>query len=279
MSYQCPICFTPLTQTGHSYQCQQQHCFDLAKEGYVNLMPVQFKRSKIPGDSPLMMQARREFLQAGFYAPLCESAATLLVDYGKTRSSANAFLDIGCGEGYYTHLVAEKLQQQFPSIHCYGLDIAKNAVKSAAKSYKNVNFCVGSSYRLPFADESLDLLMRIYAPSEANELHRVLTPEGLLIAVTPAPMHLQQYKALIYDNVRLHSEELEEIKGFTIVERKRLTYQIELDNKQRINLLQMTPFAWRANEHVIDSLTNCNMLFNCDIDFYITVYKRQTLCQ
>ena len=75
MSYSCPLCHAPLSRSDNHYSCPQRHQFDLAKEGYVNLLPVQFKRSRDPGDSAEMMQARRAFLDAGHYRPLRRAEA------------------------------------------------------------------------------------------------------------------------------------------------------------------------------------------------------------
>ena len=66
MSYQCPLCHQALLPSPQQWRCSNNHQFDCAKEGYVNLMPVQHKGSKQPGDSPEMMQARRAFLDAGY---------------------------------------------------------------------------------------------------------------------------------------------------------------------------------------------------------------------
>ena len=101
MSYSCPLCHAPLSRSDNHYSCPQRHQFDLAKEGYVNLLPVQFKRSRDPGDSAEMMQARRAFLDAGHYRPLRDAIAERLRHYAPTD-----LLDIGCGEGYYTHAFA-----------------------------------------------------------------------------------------------------------------------------------------------------------------------------
>ncbi len=101
MSYSCPLCHAPLSRSDNHYSCPQRHQFDLAKEGYVNLLPVQFKRSRDPGDSAEMMQARRAFLDAGHYQPLRDAIAERLRHYAPTD-----LLDIGCGEGYYTHAFA-----------------------------------------------------------------------------------------------------------------------------------------------------------------------------
>jgi 23S rRNA (guanine745-N1)-methyltransferase len=101
MSYSCPLCHAPLERRDNSFICPQRHQFDLAKEGYVNLLPVQFKRSRDPGDSAEMMQARRAFLDAGHYQPLRDAICAYLHTFAPTD-----LLDIGCGEGYYTHAFA-----------------------------------------------------------------------------------------------------------------------------------------------------------------------------
>ena len=94
--YHCPICHTPLTLQDSSYRCEKSHSFDKAKEGYVNLLPVQFKQSKQPGDNKAMVNARREFLEQGYYLPLQERIVALFKEY---LSDNTALLDAGCGEG------------------------------------------------------------------------------------------------------------------------------------------------------------------------------------
>lgn len=271
MSYQCPICHGSLSLTNKAWHCPQHHSFDLAKEGYVNLMPVQYKRSKEPGDNQEMMQARRSFLDAGHYQPLRDALFPLFDQY--LSEDAQTLLDIGCGEGYYTAELAEQLQRRKDDFLVYGLDIAKGAIRSAAKRYKQVNFCVASSYRLPFTDNSIDAVLRIYAPCDEKELLRVTTDNSVLITVTPAPDHLKQLKALIYEKLKLHSDEIVSITGFTLQEQQRLSYSMSLDSQQSLNLLQMTPFAWRAGELVTEKLRQTET-FSCDADFYISVYKK-----
>ena len=100
MSFSCPLCHAPLTRAEKTFICPLGHQFDRAKEGYVNLLPVQHKRSRDPGDSAEMMQARRAFLDAGHYQPLRDAVVDLLRQY--LTEGASAMLDIGCGEGYYT---------------------------------------------------------------------------------------------------------------------------------------------------------------------------------
>lgn len=146
MSYQCPLCHQALQLSVQQWRCSNNHQFDCAKEGYVNLMPVQHKGSKQPGDSTEMMQARRAFLDAGYYQPLQQRVCELLD--AALPLDATMLLDIGCGEGYYTAAVADRLNRQ-RQMAVFGLDVAKVAVRYGAKRYQQVNFCVASSHRLP----------------------------------------------------------------------------------------------------------------------------------
>lgn len=47
--FTCPICKESLQLNGKSLVCENNHCFDYAKQGYVNLLPVQQKKSLHPG--------------------------------------------------------------------------------------------------------------------------------------------------------------------------------------------------------------------------------------
>ncbi|CAI0690979.1 Ribosomal RNA large subunit methyltransferase A [Serratia entomophila] len=271
MSYQCPLCHQPLHFSQLQWRCDSNHQFDCAKEGYVNLLPVQHKRSKQPGDSMEMMQARRAFLNAGYYRPLQQRIAALLDT--SLAADAAALLDIGCGEGYYTAEVAARLAKG-RDMAVYGLDVAKVAIRYAARRYPAVSFCVASSHRLPFADASLDGVLRIYAPCKAAELARVMKPGGLLVTVSPGPRHLYQLKAQVYQQVQLHDELDEQFEGFDCESREALAYDMVLPGEQAANLLQMTPFAWRASPEVQQRLA-ASEGFACETDFVIAAYRRR----
>ncbi|WP_445497585.1 23S rRNA (guanine(745)-N(1))-methyltransferase [Photorhabdus sp. SF281] len=270
MSYQCPLCYQPLLLTRQQWRCENNHQFDCAKEGYVNLMPVQYKRSKEPGDSPEMMQSRRAFLDSGYYQPLQQRVSELLEKY--LPENADSLLDIGCGEGYYTAAVEERLSKG-RNLNIYGLDVAKIAVRYGAKRYPSVSFCVASSHRLPFADKSLAGVLRIYAPCKAEELARVIQSQGIVLTVTPGPRHLYQLKELIYQSIHLHPLKTEQVAGFELITDESLSYPMKLDGIQAYHLLQMTPFAWRATEEVKKGLAD-KALFECETDFILRVYQR-----
>ncbi|MCE0491436.1 23S rRNA (guanine(745)-N(1))-methyltransferase [Pantoea sp. Mb-10] len=268
MSLICPLCHQPLMLQNHSFHCAASHQFDKAKEGYVNLLPVQHKGSREPGDSPEMLQARRAFLDAGHYQPLREKVADTLAQH--LGAPSGTILDIGCGEGYYTGAMAARLSQA----KVYGLDVAKAAVRMAAKRYRAVQFCVASSQRLPFADGAMDAIVRIYAPCLEQELARVIKPGGYLFTVTPGAHHLQQFKALIYREVQLHLPEEKPYRDFVQIDRQTLAYPLSLSGAEAVQLLQMTPFAWRAREAVWQQLA-ASETFACDADFTLTLWQRR----
>ncbi len=131
----CPLCQTGLLSSPTGVQCSNRHSFDRARQGYLNLLPVQHKASRAPGDNAEMVQARRDFLSAGYYQPiadfLCRHAISAEID---------SWLDIGCGEGYYTGQLANALDASL----AYALDISKEAVRQACRRSNSVEWMVAS---------------------------------------------------------------------------------------------------------------------------------------
>lgn len=263
--YSCPLCNNSLSLDEKIYRCQESHCFDMAKEGYVNLLPVQFKHSKNPGDNKAMVNARRAFLEEGYYQPL----ATKLVELATRFSDKEMpLLDAGCGEGFYTH------QNKLETNLVYGVDIAKEAIKKAAKKYEACHFSVATLSQLPFVDNYFGCIVSIYAPILESEFTRVLGKNGYLITVTPAQKHLHELKALIYNNALDHDEEKCPIKKLSLVHQENLSYEMNLANGQdTLNLLSMTPFAFKATQNIKDQLAE-SPNFKCQADFLIRVFKK-----
>lgn len=265
--YLCPLCSTPLklSPSANGYTCPNNHHFDLAKEGYLNLLPVQFKHSAQPGDNKPMIQARRAFLEAGYYEPVALAVA-MLID----ANHANHLLDLGCGEGYYSR----KIETYCPNkMILYGVDIAKFAIAAAAKKQPNARFIVASSNRLPYADHCFDFVLQIFAPSKPNELLRIVKPSGLLLTVTPGPRHLWQLKECIYAKAQEHDLEATPPQGFERIDSQRIHYPITPNPQQRLALLQMTPFAWQASETAQQTIKDAGEL-EIETDFIVTLAKK-----
>lgn len=262
--YQCPLCQASLAAQERSWRCSNGHSFDIAREGYVNLLPVQQKKSLQPGDNTEMMQARRAFLQAGHYQPLSDAANALLAQH----CHAVPVLDIGCGEGYYSARLSAAL-----AAPVYGLDISKTAIRYAAKRYPDLHWCVASSYQLPFQTGQFGGLLRIYAPSQAEEMARVTQPGGWLLTVSPAPEHLLEFKQQAYQQVRLHSAEIKAETGFRHQQRQRLQLAWQAPDATAMQqLIEMTPLAYKLNQTQQDNLLG--ELKPVQLDFYLDLYQR-----
>jgi 23S rRNA (guanine745-N1)-methyltransferase len=235
----CPICTGALIFEPRTWRCTNGHAFDVAREGYVNLLPVQHKHSRAPGDTPESLAARRAFLDAGHYAPLREALVSMLP--GGTRHLE--LLDVGCGEGYYTAALKSLASTVI------GLDIAKPAVRLAAKRHPDITWIVGSGARLPIADASIDIVCSLFTPLHPAEMARVLRPGGDLILATPADSHLQALRAALFDQVEPHAPEkfrdaFEPM--LSCVDRRDVRYALHLSAADVAKLIEMTPYAWKA---------------------------------
>ena len=251
----CPHCKETLllNATGDAWACGNKHQFDCAREGYVNLLPANRKRSLHPGDSPQMMEARRRVHAADLYRPLADAIEGLL----SPLASMQNMLDLGCGEGYYS----AALQRAQPQAQLYGIDIAKPAVRLASKQHQGARFAVASAYELPLPDDAQDVVLRVFAPSDDREMRRILTPQGFYLEVTPAAHHLWQLRAQLYDSPRAHGEARTVIPGMRLHEQSDISYEVELVGSLLQDVVAMTPFAHRGHREkreqllLLDSLT------------------------
>lgn len=262
MHFICPLCRSPLLPKDRSLACGNRHSFDYAKEGYVNLLPAHHKNSRTPGDAQKQLEARHRFLKAGHYLPLLSALAQ------RIPPATATFLDIGCGEGYFTDHITRHLSA---SAKVYGCDIAKTGIRLAARSHRG-NYAVASNFFLPLADQSMEVISRINAPSDDLELLRVLTPKGRVIIVAPAEQHLINLRGRIYDHVRPHLQPPTPT-GLRLTESSRVTFPLNLSaGVMTESLLTMTPFAWRLAKALAQDLIERGL--SDQADFFIGVYQR-----
>lgn len=268
----CPVCAAPLRLEDGSYRCAAGHSFDRAREGYVNLLLSQHKKSRQPGDDKAMLAARRSFLEAGHYAAFSR-AVTALLATASGGDASPAVLDVGCGEGYYLRrLAADWPHATAPRLA--GLDIARPAVRLAAKAQPAAHWAVASSYRIPLADAAMDALLRLFAPADVAECRRVLRPGGYLLTAVPGPQHLLGLKQALYAEPQLHDAQEPLPEGFVLEAHQRLTGSLRLDTPQTIaDLLRMTPFYWN-----VDQATQTRVLalpqLETPIEFALSLYRR-----
>lgn len=266
----CPICKKALELEHKTYRCIDNHCFDIAKEEYVNLLPINSKKSKLPGDNSQMIQARRSFLGAGYYQRLAERLSNIITELLNSRTDVN-ILDLGCGEGYYTGLISGSTDKSY---NYSALDISKVAVKYGSKRYKDVNFCVASAFNMPIESDSIDLLYRIYAPSSDTELERVIKKGGYLVTVTPGDRHLYNLREIIYDKVLNLSTKSDESDIFSVIGQESLHYNMHIKEQQSMsNLIDMTPFGWKIKPEDRETLLSQGT-WDIECDFTITILQK-----
>ena len=259
----CPVCGGPLETGEKVWRCPAGHSFDVARQGYVNLLTVSRKHSKAPGDTLEQIAARKAFLDAGYYSPVAERVCDIL-----RREHPRTVLDAGCGEGYYLWNVGHVL----PEAERWGVDVAKDAVRYGAVRDKGARWLTATAAHLPFSDGSFDCLLSMFALTAAAEYRRVLRPGGLFLQVLAGPDHLMGLKTLIYPEIlRREKHQRQALEGFRLESSETLEFSFTLTNHDEIwNLLAMTPHFLRigpegaARARAAETLTDtAQVVFNC----------------
>src|SRR3989344_2145114 len=267
IAFKCPICDNSLTKDGSSYACENKHSFDIAKEGYVNLLPVQQKSSKNPGDSYEMIKSRQEFLEKGYYENLAKTLVTTIISL-----NPRSLLDSGCGEGYYL----QKLRHELTEATLFGIDVSKEAIRFAAKRKLDVQLAVASAYQLPFFNGSFDVVISIFSPISTNELARVLKPDGRVIIVGPGPDHLKGLAIQLFRSAIPHEGNfslLDSDPRFNLVTEQEVRGEITVAQKDISNLLGMTPYYWRTTPEHKQQLLEISEL-KAPLQFHIKGYSK-----
>ncbi|MBE1300306.1 MAG: methyltransferase domain-containing protein [Alteromonadaceae bacterium] len=254
----CPIDNTPLILKEDSrYVCTHNHSFDIARQKYVNLLPIQDKRSKHPGDSKEMVLARKQFLDTGVYESIAERVNHLVLEeIIKSASADFAIMDAGCGEGYYL----DKLKQAALAdasdkvLSLLGMDISKPAVHVATqRDRQNIQWVVGTNRNPPVKDASLNLILCMFGYPMFEVFAKALAAEGSVLLVESGEQHLIELRQIIYDEVKPASSpdfSAAYSTGFSVVKELTLTTSTgELSEAQISDLLLMTPHFFKVNQH------------------------------
>ena len=261
----CPICKADLSAADGSLACGSRHTFDIAKSGYVNLNV----NGAASGDSKEMVRARSSFLDGGYYLPFAEKLVEAV------RGVDNkVLLDAGCGEGYYSVKLALETGAKL-----LGFDLSKAAIEKAAKRARaagaDAHFFVGGIFDLPIKDESIDVVINLFAPCAKEEFLRILKPGGHLIMGIAGENHLLGLKSALYSEVYLNNpEKLTELEGFTKVRSERVNYTATVEGTEQIeNLFSMTPYYWKTSKEDAQKLGRLERL-ETELDFEIVVFKK-----
>ncbi|MCI1966109.1 MAG: methyltransferase domain-containing protein [Oscillospiraceae bacterium] len=270
--FTCPVCGEPLRREGAACRCRNGHSYDIAKEGYVYLLPPNKKHSADPGDHKEMIAARRRFLEAGYYRVFSDRLNELVRDY--VKKDHPVLFDAGCGEGYYTGRLRAFLLENGRKPEQFGVDISKSAVRAAAKKYRGISFAVGSLFAVPAVSGCADAVTDVFAPIVPEELLRVLRPGGLLLLAVPSERHLYGLKEILYDQPYENESRDTEYPGFAFLKRVPVRGKITLDTAQAVqDLFAMTPYYRKTPREGCERLARTRSL-TTEIGFDFLLYRK-----
>lgn len=265
----CPVCDAPLERVGGAFGCSGGHSFDIAKEGYVNLLTGS-RSGALTGDSADMARCRRAFLSKGCFDVLSNELCRIAEKYGVKDS----VLDICCGEGHYSSFFKDHI----PESNVLGFDLSREMVKRAAKQNKNVGYAVANMTSIPVPDGSVDFAFHLFAPFCASEFMRILSPNGILVSVVAGTDHLIELKELLYDKPYLNDVRDPSDGESQIVEEYDLKDKINLRSNEDIRaLFNMTPYCHHTPPSGMQKLARADSL-DVSLCFHIFIFgKRERL--
>lgn len=245
----CPTCGAVLLEGGAALRCAQGHGFDIARQGYVSLLGG--GRRATSADTPEMVAARDEFLNAGHYDPIA-TAVTAAVT-AAVSDSARTVVDVAGGTGHY---LAAVLDAQ-PSAVGLAIDLSVPAVKRAARRHDRMAAVVADAWQpLPVRTGSVDAVLSVFGPRNPSEFARVLAPTGALVVVTPTPRHLAEIRGALGmldidddKSARLDAK----LAGFARTETSGLEYPISLDQDDLRREVMMGPSAHHVTSADLDA--------------------------
>lgn len=261
----CPFCAAALVGAGRSLRCENGHAFDVARQGYVSLLPADAGVGR--GDTAAMVAARERFLAAGHYDPLSDALASRAAD---ARDAAGCILDLGAGTGHHLARVLDTLDERAapapetpddraaPALGAsaarvgLALDSSKYALRRAARAHARIGAVACDAWRaLPVRDGAAALVLSVFAPRDAGEIARVLAPSGTVLAVTPTPSHLAELAAAL-GLLRVDEgkpERLDEklAPALAPIARDPLEWELRLTRRDAADAAAMGPSAWHAD--------------------------------
>lgn len=249
----CPKCRQPLTKDQHRFCCENQHSFDISKEGYVNLY---LTNSANHGDNKKMVKARHDFLNYGYYNFLVAKLKQII-------PKGISICDCGCGEGYYT--------RQLSKIG-YGVDLSKSALKLASKFDVNHTYLAASISNIPLSDGCVDLVFNGFSPKFIDECVRLSRKYILFVDV--GDDHLIELREMLFDQVfprslqPIEHPQIKLVKHVAVVEKINLAGNSEIEN-----LISMTPYTYKCQKQKIEAVIKQSSL-QVTASFVIRLYER-----
>ncbi len=257
----CPVCGNELNITSGTMRCCNGHSFDIAKEGYVNLLRAS-KNGDLIGDDKFSARSRRDFLNKGYYYVLQQALCDIF------REQEGNLLDICCGEGYYTAALGGN-----PNLRVFGFDISREMVRLAAKRGHGTYF-VANMASIPVAESSMDFCTHLFAPFNETSFARVLKQGGRMFTVVPGKHHLWGLKKAVYDTPYENDEKLPETQLVHLKSVQKVCAEVTLRSNEDIQaVFRMTPYYFHTAQKDKDKLSAVETL-TTPVEFVIAEYVK-----
>lgn len=267
----CPICGKDMqVKDLTSLICWDNHTFDFAKQGYVNMLnrPV---RSNYTRE---LFAARQEIIRkAGLFNELHEKIAILLKHHLQDKEQP-LLLDAGAGEGSHIAKLLSELNGRPAGV---GIDLAKEGIRLAAGSYEGV-WLVADLASIPFKENTFDVILNILSPANYQEFDRVLKEDGVVVKVVPGSSYLLELRGILFEGQKQATYSNDDTaalftKHFAHVKKETLTYTRQLSQSEAVTLLKMTPLAWNRSKEPSEMFKGKEG-FSITIDLDILMGKR-----
>lgn len=246
-SFRCPHCYGSVKVIDfRSLVCENNHTFDFAKQGYINLLTHSIKSQY---DKELFDARQKIIMESNLYNPLHEVICESIKEHLDISRYPFMIADLGCGEGSHLQRILQQCGNS--TITGVGLDISKEGILLAAKKYDNPLWIVGDLAKSPLMDKSYHVILNILSPSNYKEFKRISVPNGLIIKVVPRSNYLKELRNAFYeDKKEYRNDEIVSLfkKHFELLNIVSLSYEKNLNKEELNNLVRMTPLAWSADK-------------------------------
>lgn len=263
----CPVCGEDLKLQNGSCICINNHCFDMAKQGYVNLLVNMHKDGSLTGDNKDMAKSRRSFLEKGYFDALSEALCCFIMK--EQKSSCPVITDICCGEGYYGDYIKKRI-----GCEMYGFDLSKEMVKLAASRKNGCFYFVANLSKIPLKNSCCDFALHLFAPFHEKEFSRILADNGCLISVIPGENHLFELKEILYDTPYKNDEKSPDTYTLYLADKIKISRKVTLTgNDDIMTLFKMTPYYYRTKKEDKEKLSGLENL-EVTTEFVLLIYKK-----
>jgi 23S rRNA (guanine745-N1)-methyltransferase len=273
--FRCPVCSGEMQMINlQSLICSNRHCFDIAKQGYVNLLSLA-KKTKY---DKRMFEYRRMINRSGFFDPLNAVISDKIINQLRTNEPTS-ILDAGCGEGSHLTKIQEKLfRKTTNSLLAVGIDISKEGISSAAAEYSNAIWCVANIANCPFANHRFNIILNILSPANYSEFQRLIADDGMVIKVIPERDYLKELRDIFYEGSekQVYSNEItldHFNEHFEVTDVESVRYQVNLGESYIKPLLGMTPLSWGTTTERLQKIQEMK-LQQVTMDFKILIGKK-----